>query len=276
MIDEVIYFRGKLLGEEQSRLPLRSLFYGEGVFETFRYRYALPRYMAAHLDRMHKGARLLGIPFPSKDEFYEHLERALAASGFGDAYMKLCLLSSGDTVFHHLPARGEIMVVTRPYVAYPKSSLRTMVSSIRRNSTSPVAGLKSLNYLDSVLARREAMARGFDEALFLNEKGHLAEGSSTNVFWFDREGTLNTPAERVGLVPGVSRGVVLDCARELGLGVREGEFSLTDIKEAYAGFLTNSIMGVVPMSEIDGVALDTQYELVFRVRKLFLSKLGWE
>jgi len=290
-MSDKIYHDGELLGLDSEHYPLRSLFYGEGVFETFRMRGHAPRYIGKHLERMQRGAEQLGIPFPGNEKVIEQMDISLSRSGLEDAYVKICLLSAGESPFYLTPSRGEVWVVLRPYIPYPRPSMRATISPIRRNSSSPAVGIKSLNYLDSILARREAIARGFDEAILLNERDVVAEGASTNIFWFDVDGALNTPAPRVGLLPGVARSVVLETARELGFSLNEGEFSVEDLHGCQAAFLTNSVMGIIPLSELDGARFDEGHggqegrkrgsgggenEAFAALRELFMSRLGWE
>ena len=198
---------------------------------------------------------------------------ALWDSSIPDAYVKIGLLSEGSPSFYKEPSGGSLLVVVRPYEP-PKESIRAKVSSYRRSSSSPILRIKSLNYLENILAKREALAAGYDEAIFLNELSELAEGTATNIF-FMKGKVIYTPSVECGLLAGIIRSVILECSREFGFELREGRYRLEDLKDTEGVFLTNSLIGAVPICSIDGINLPHDcgafYELADRVR----IKLGW-
>jgi 4-amino-4-deoxychorismate lyase len=267
---EFIFIDGRPFEE---KFPLRSLFYGEGVFETFRWKSHPPVFWNKHIERMKKGAEVLGIPFPKVENIRESVENALLESEISDAYVKICLLSHGIPIFYGTSQEYSLLVVVREYQS-PKELIKAHVSSFRRSSTSPILGLKSLNYLENILARREAMGLGFDEAIFLNEKGEITEGSTSNIFWLG-DGVLFTPSLECGLLPGVIRGALIELAREIGIEVREGRFDLYSLTSSRGGFFTNSLIGAVAVSQVDGVKLSTDSQNFKRVKTALLEILGW-
>jgi Branched-chain amino acid aminotransferase/4-amino-4-deoxychorismate lyase len=180
--------------------PLRSLFYGEGVFETFRWKTAIPVFWKEHIRRMERGAEILRVPFPGIEHIKEAIEGAVLNSKVSDAYVKICLLSQGDPTFYRNPEGASLVVAVKEYQP-PGKFVKAHISSFRRNSLSPIARLKSLNYLENILARREAIESGFDEALFLNERGEITEGGASNIFWL-KGGVLFTPSLECGLLSG--------------------------------------------------------------------------
>ncbi len=257
----------------EERFPLRSLFYGEGVFETFRWKAVPPVFWDRHLLRMRKGAEVLGIPFPYARDMERAIEKAVLASQVSDAYIKISLLSQGSSVFYEYPHGASILVVVRQY--QPTDDLiKAHVSSFRRNSMSPILRVKSLNYLESILARREARRLGFDEAIFLNEKGEITEGSASNIFWL-KDRALFTPSLECGLLSGVIRGVVIDIAREIGIRIGEGHFDLDNLTSSQCAFFTNSLVGAVPISQIDEFELPSDSQDFKRIKVVLLEKLVW-
>ena len=148
-----------------------------------------------------------------------------------------------------------MLILAGHYQPYPKEvyekGFRAVVSSIHRNSGSPISRLKSANYLESLLARQEARAAGVNEALCLNEKGFLAEASMSNIFLVVDDG-LKTPAPESGILPGVTRQTVLELAGELGIGIVEGELEVEELWRAREAFLTGSLIEVMPLTEVDG------------------------
>ena len=147
------------------------------------------------------------------------------------------------------------MLFAREVTEYPpelrERGMAAVVSGVRRNETSPLARVKSLNYLDNLLAREEARRSGAGEALLLNTRGFIAEGAASNVFLV-RDGTLLTPGVEAGALPGITRQVVMELAGEEGLAVEEANVTLPDLFGAGEAFLTNSVMEVMPLVSVDG------------------------
>jgi len=266
---EYIFIDGEPFKE---RFPLRSLFYGEGLFETLRWKGELPVFWNKHIERMKKGAVVLGIPFPGDEAVKEGVENAIFDSQIPDAYVKICLLSHGISIFYENPEGYSLLVIVREYKP-TLEPVRAHISSFRRSSTSPILKLKSLNYLVNILARREAGELGFDEAIFLNDKEELCEASASNLFWFERE-TLCTPSLECGLLPGVIRGVVIEFTREMGIDVKEGRFGLDSLKSSKGGFFTNSLIGAIAIANIDRFKLPIPQQFTM-VKTALLEKLRW-
>jgi len=128
---------------------------------------------------------------------------------------------------------------------------RAIASTIRRNSQSPLSRLKSTSYLESILARQEAREAGVDEALCLDEKGFLAEGSMSNIFLV-ADGRLKTPGYDSGILPGITRQTVLELATKLGIDILECNIRLDELFQAQEAFFTGSLIEVMPLTEIEG------------------------
>lgn len=254
-------------------LPLRTLFYGEGLFETFRYKSRMPALFERHYERMRMGAEYLGIPMYSISYIEDLVVGAVSAAGIEDAYVKVCLLSDGSTLFYDLPSKSAILTIVREYKA-PLEPLTLHIGSARRNSTSPLSYLKSLNYLENVLARREAVSAGFKEALFLNDKGHIAECSAANICWI-RDSILYTPSIECGVLPGTTREILLDLAGNIGLDVREGHYSPDDLYECELALVTNALIGVIPVSVVGHISLDTDTTHFDSLKTGLFEHLGW-
>lgn len=270
-MSDQVFINGNRAG---GRLPLRTLFYGEGVFETFRYRLELPVFFDMHYERMRQGAEILGIPAPEMSRIEDLVKKAVSESGYSDAYVKVCLLSDGNTRFYETAETGSVLVIVKGYTA-PESPVKACVNPFGRNSESPVLTIKSMNYLECVLARRGAVASGFDEALFLNERGEITEGSASNVFWI-KDGVLYTPSLDCGVLPGVTRGVLLDYASELGLEVGEGRYFLSDLTGSEFAFFTNSLVGSLPVSHLDTHTFPASSAVYSGINNLLLNKLKWD
>lgn len=266
-----MYLNGALLKEG---FPLRSLFYGEGVFETFRWRLFPPVFWKRHVERLKKGADMLHIPFPGEDYLLACVKEAVSTSGISDAYVKVCLLSCGSPVFYDLPESGSVLVTVRRYREPCKTQVRLCIYPFYRASTSPILRIKSTNYLENVLARRSALSSGFDEAVFLNEKGEVTEGSASNIFWL-KKGMLFTPEPSCGLLPGVTRSITMESAGKLGIRVEEGRFDLDALLSSEGAFLTNSLVGVIPVGQIGNVSLPSDSSEFKAIRDTIMKKLNW-
>ena len=257
----------------KNSLSIRSLFYGEGLFETFRYKSMLPALIDKHLQRMDGGAKLLKVPFPEKEYIKELVEKAILESELKDAYVKICLLSDGESVFHKTAKTSQVLVIIREYEP-PKQSVKIKVNSFKRISESPLLNVKSLSYLENIQARREASRSGFDESLFLNERDEAMECSTSNIFWFNRD-TLFTPARECGLLSGTTRDLILSFITECGMSSVEGQFSLNDLIAADCVFITNSLIGCVPVTKVEGHSINPDNNLFNKIKSTLFQKLKW-
>jgi branched-subunit amino acid aminotransferase/4-amino-4-deoxychorismate lyase len=232
----------------------RGLLQGRGLFETFRVRRGRPVYrLADHLARLEAGAEVLGMTVRLALADVEQSVRLLAERcGLDDARVRLTLTAgTSDT-------GGSVLIQARAATDYPERlyevGASAIVAHVRRNETSPLSRVKSLNCLDNMLAREAARQAGADEALLLNSRGVLAEGSVTNVFVV-RGGELLTPPLEDGALPGVTRAAVLELARGAGVAAGEAPIALDELTGAGEAFLTNAIAGVLPLVAVDGVRI---------------------
>lgn len=267
---DFIYVEGKRVDKE---LPLRSLLFGEGVFETFRYKSKLPVHFDKHMNRLNEGAVLLGLNLPGADHIKGLIERTVEDSGLSDAYIKLSLLSLGNNPFYEKSQGSQVLIQIKEYPE-PKGFIQASVSNIIKNSTSPVLRIKSFNYLENIIARREALAHGLDEALFLNEKGFITEGSAGNIFW-SKDNILYTPSAECGLLSGTTREVILDIKDRLGLQIEEGEYALDYLLASDIAFFTNSLIGIASITRVDSHTIPTGSEVYNKIKQELLQELEW-
>jgi branched-chain amino acid aminotransferase len=140
---------------------------------------------------------------------------------------------------------------TPPSAEVYRKGYKALVSPIRQNSESPLSHLKSANYLNNILARKEARGKGADEAILFNERNYLCEGSTSNIFLVAR-GNLITPNEESGCLPGITRQIVIELATELSIRVTEREIGLEELLNADEAFFTSSLIELMPLNEVDG------------------------
>ena len=268
---EKIYINGK---EALDNIHLRSLTFGEGVFETFRYKSALPINIDKHIKRLREGANLLHLMCPGEYDLIDIINEAYKNSGIKDAYIKICLLSSGPGQFYENSKRTDILTIVKNYNP-PKTAFKACINSYRRHSESPILKIKSTNYLENILSRREAIAKGYEESIFLNEKDQITEGSVSNIFWY-KDKTLYTPSIECGLLPGTTRETVLSISKEIGINTCEGAFELGHILDSEYAFFTNALIGTVSITDIERNSFNIASASYKSIQKKLLQYLRWD
>jgi len=238
-----VWVNGRWVSAEQVTVNLADpgFLSGLGLFETVGVGAGRPLDLGPHLDRLQAGAAQLGIALTPRVGL-EQAASEVAAGEAGDCgWLKIvCTRGGFCAVF------GGVMDP-----AEAGRSARAVVLPWRRNPADPLVGLKTLNYAPNVLGLEVARRRGADEGLWLNTRGHVAEGCTSNVFVVHRL-RLFTADVRDGILPGIVRGQVLRVARRLGCIVHEGKLRRKRLRQADEAFLTSSLRGVRPLIEIDG------------------------
>jgi branched-chain amino acid aminotransferase/4-amino-4-deoxychorismate lyase len=232
----------------------RGFTLGDGLFETVLAQADELVRPEVHLERLAAGCAALALPPPDPDEAVRLMRQALDAAGLGRARaaVRLTLTAgSGGRGLDRPDAPAPRLVAAAAPAPRPQTPARLVTAGARRNDRSPAARLKTLSYLDNVLARAEARAAGADEAVMLNTRGQLACAAAANLFWI-AEGRLFTPALACGVLAGTMRARVLAKAAALGVAVREVAAGPEALAAAEAAFLTNALIGVRPVAAADG------------------------
>jgi len=258
IVAELIYVNGRLVPRGRARIsPFdHGFLFGFGLFETMRAYNGRIFRLEQHLERLSKSAGELGIPLPPFDLATACYD-TLHANNLAEARLRLTLTAGPGGA---LPDTGTCTGPTVAIMAMPieapspekyQQGYRAALSSLRRNSQSPLSRMKSTCYAEGILARREAHHRGVDEVVVLNEKGFVAEGSSTNLFLV-KGAVLVTPSVDSGILPGIARLVVLEIAKAAGLKSEERTVLLSELTQADEAFFTNSIREIVPLTVYEG------------------------
>ncbi|KQZ06474.1 4-amino-4-deoxychorismate lyase [Caulobacter sp. Root1455] len=232
----------------------RGLLLGDGLFETMLWTGEDLPHLDAHLARMAAGCETLGLPAFDLDEARARCLAAPGEAGLGEirAAVRLTLTAGSGGRGLDRPAAPVLRLAARAAAAPPVTTpVDLVLAKTRRNEGSPAARLKTLSYLDNVLARAEAKAAGADEAVMRNNHGDLTCAAAANLFWII-EGRLFTPALHCGVLNGIARGRVLEAARTLDVEVHEVATGAEALDEAEAVFLTNSLIGVRPARRFEG------------------------
>ena len=232
----------------------RGLLLADGLFETMRAVGGRVPRLADHMARLRAGAAVLGLPVPKLlDEPTGLLARLLEANGLESAALRLTLTRGpGPRGLAPPEAPTPTLLVTAASLPAAPPPARVVVAGCtRRNERSPLAAIKSLAYLDQVLALREAQARGADDALLLNGAGRLTGATAANLFLVQEEGLLTPPVPE-GALPGTTRARVLALAPALGLPVREQPLEPRQLEAVSAAFLTSALLLVRPIGALAG------------------------
>jgi len=242
----------------------RGFLYGDSVFETLRTYGGVPFELDAHLRRLERSAGLVHIPLPlGPAALAAEISAAVATAANAESYVRV-MITRGQGPLGLDPALAERalrVIIVQPLQAPPAEQYSQGISAISHRTervldASGVHGAKIGNYLTSVLAMREARLRGALEALILDASGRLLEGASSNVFVVHGE-RLVTPPIDAGILPGITRGCVLELARQLGLEVEQRVIPLEEAYKASELFITSSIRELLPVVRLDGLVLGT-------------------
>jgi branched-chain amino acid aminotransferase len=238
--------------------------FGDAVYETLRTYGGRPFHLDRHLERLRRSAEGLRIALPQSDaELGERVDALLAASGNAESYLRIIVSRGvGDISYAFERVVGPtVVMVTKPYQPLPAAAyadgVPVVLSSVRRNHPSALdPALKCCNLLNNALAMQEARAKGALEPIMLNLDGHVAEGAGSNVFLV-KGGVLLTPPLSAGILAGVTRAVVLERARALGVTAREETVDVPELLAADEVFITSSLKELVPVATIDGARVGT-------------------
>jgi len=233
--------------------------FGDAVYETLRTYGRRPFHLDRHLARLRRSADRLRIGLPVDDaEMGRRVDALLERSGHPESYLRIIVSRGvGDISYNFDRVQGPtVVMVTKPFQPLPEASYRdgiaVIVSSVQRNHPRALdPGIKSCNLLNSVLAVQEAQDKGALEPIMLNADGDVAEGASSNVFLV-KDGVLVTPTLQAGILPGVTRELLIERAHALGVPVREGTVTVAELLAADEAFITSSLKELAPIRTIDG------------------------
>ncbi|MBI2856672.1 MAG: aminotransferase class IV [Chloroflexi bacterium] len=255
----LIYLNGRMLSESNAHLsPLdRGFTLADGLFETMVALGERVFRLRDHLSRLREGAEVLHLELPPEEELAEAVREVLRRNGREKSVVRLTVTRGVD------PGRGlDVSPGIAPTVVVratawsgpattPSQGLRAVVSTVRRNDLSPLSRIKSLSYVEAVVARLQARRSGAEDALLCNTRGHLTGATSSNIFAIIGN-ALVTPPQEDGVLPGVARRTVLEEAKALTFPAGERSVTPEEIAGADEVFLTNVVTGVVPVVSLDG------------------------
>jgi branched-chain amino acid aminotransferase len=255
-----IYIDGQMHDEADAKISVfdHGLLYGDGVFEGIRFYNGRVFKLEEHIDRLWDSARVLCIEIPqSKEELTAALLETIRENGLSDGYVRLVVTRGvGDLGLNpRLCKRASVIIIAAKISLYSeelyRNGLEIITCATRRISQAALPpAVKSLNYLNNILAKIEALQANAAEALMLNEQGYIAECTADNVFII-KGGRLFTPPVTAGSLRGITRAAVLDLAVEIGVPVSEPELTRYDVFTADECFLTGTAAELVPVVRVD-------------------------
>lgn len=261
-----IWLDGKLVDRDEAKVSVfdHAVLYGDGCFEGIRFYSGKVFRLQEHIERLFNGMRYLMIDLPwSFDEVCKATEETVAASGMSDGYIRLVVTRGvGDLGLNprNCPTPS-MFIIVEDIALYPKemyeNGLSLITSSYRRPDPDAICQqVKSLNYLNSISAKLEAVQQGAGEALMLNERGNVAECTGDNIFIVSK-GVVMTPPLTESALGGITRHAVMDICAELGIPCEERVMNRYDVLSADECFLTGTAAEVIAVSSLDGRTIGT-------------------
>ena len=280
---DLIWLNGEFVAWEDAKVHVltHAMHYGTGVFEGIR-AYETERGTAVfrhqdHLDRLENSAKLyyMDLPF-SKEQIREATHELIARSGFKSCYVRpLVWRGYGPMGLNPLENPVEAMVAVWEWGAYlgeegQRNGVRARVSSYRRiSSDSLIPHAKaSGQYLNSVLAKIESLKSGYEEAILLDDLGHVSEGTGENIFVV-KGGVISTPPQTAGILDGINRKTCVQIARDLGYELVERDIARAEVVLADEVFLTGTACELTPLREIDDIEIGPPGPITREIQRVF-------
>lgn len=278
-----IYINGQILPQEEARISVfdHGLLYGDGVFEGIRAYNGKIFTLDQHLDRLYNSATAIALKIPiTKAEMADAIKKTMEANNQADSYIRL-VVTRGVGKLGLDPNKcsmPQVIIIADTIELYPKALYEkgldiVTVATIRNHFSALDPKIKSLNYLNNILAKIESIQAGAGEALMLNKDGYVAECAGDNIFIF-KDDTLLTPPAGAGILIGITRNVVMELATKMGIQVKEELMTRYDLYIADECFLTGTAAEIIPVVKIDGRVIGTgkpgrvTFDLLKRYRDL--------
>jgi branched-chain amino acid aminotransferase len=278
-----IYINGKYFSKEDAKISVydHGLLYGDGVFEGMRTYSNKVFRLVEHIDRLYESARAILLTIPmSKQEMIDAVKKTVELSGLSDSYIRL-VVTRGSGSLGLDPNRTsdpQVIIIVDLIALYDRKyydeGLKIITASTIRNHPAALSPrIKSLNYLNNIMAKLEGLQAGCMEAIMLNHKGEVAECTGDNIF-IVKKGQLLTPSADSGILEGITRNAILELANTLQIPARETTLTRHDLLVADECFLTGSAAEVIPVVSIDsrpigdGKVGPTTKQLMIEFKKL--------
>jgi branched-chain amino acid aminotransferase len=256
-----IFLNDRLVPEGEATVSVydHGFLYGDGIYETMRSYRGVVFMLERHLDRLCRSALFIGLNIPEKSDIKRAVYLTLKQNNLSESYVRITVSRGKGAIGidPDLCKAVTFVVIAEPFRKYPDElyaeGARLILAETRRNSTTAIdPRIKSLNFLNNILAKIEAKKSDAHEAIMLNSEGFIAEGTVSNIF-FVKNGILCTPSVKVGILDGITREIVISSARDHGVRVEEGEYRPEDLLKASEVFFTNTSAEIMPVSKVEDV-----------------------
>ncbi len=256
-----VWLNGQLVDKSKAKITVmdHGTLYGDGVFEGIRAYNGSIFQCQAHIDRLFDSARAIRLAIPyTKQELINAMAEALEANGVSDGYIRL-VVTRGEGTLGLSPNKCQApntFIIADQIALYPEQMYRDglaviIAKTVRTAPSMLKPSVKSLNYLNNIMAKIEAIDAGVIEAIMLNDQGNVAECTGDNIF-IVVDGKLVTPSTSAGILAGITRAVVLELGERLGLSPVERDMTREDVYAADECFLTGTAAEVIPVTKVDG------------------------
>ena len=254
----LVYINGEFLPKSQAKISVfdHGFLYGDGVFEGIRSYDGRVFKLDEHIKRLYESAKSIGLDIPmSQAELKKTILDAMRTNDLRkDAYIRVVVTRGiGDLGLDPLKClKSSIIVIADQISIYQVESLKAITASTRRNSVTALNPMiKSLNYLNNILAKMEANRANVEEAIMLNQQGLVCEGSSDNLFII-KDRVILTPPPTADILVGITRNTVIELAIEDGIKLKEEDITIHELYNADEAFFTGTAAEVMPLVEVDG------------------------
>ncbi len=260
----MIYLNNKLVPETEAKVSVfdHGFLYGDGVYETLRAYKGIVFKIDEHIERLFRSASMINLKIQKTSYMIKQaVYKTLKTNRHHEAYIRISVSRGPGPIGldPELCPKPTIVIISRALKEYPRSyyqkGVKVAVVDVRRNFKKALnPKIKSFNFLNNILAKIESKEKGAYEALMLNYRGYVAEGTITNIF-FVKNNILCTPAPDVGILDGITRRIILDSAKELKIKIKEGRFTRKDMYSAQEVFISNTTLEVMPVTKVDNTKI---------------------
>ena len=259
--ERLVYIDGKFYPASEAKISVfdHGLLYGDGVFEGIRVYNGLVFKLKEHIDRLYDSAKIIKLNIPmTKEEMMRAVLETLKVNRIRDGYVRIVVTRGvGDLGLDPRKCpKPTVIIIADAIQIYDREAkergLRAIISSVRRDPVDATTHeAKTLNYLNSILAKIEANDAGVDEAIMLDHRGLVSEGTGDNIF-IVKDGKIYTPPRAAGILPGITRARVIQLCRELGYEVYEKDITVAELLTADEVFVTGTAAEITPITVING------------------------
>ena len=275
-----VFLNNKIVPEANAVVSVydHGFLYGDGIYETMRAYDGIVFMFEKHLERLARSASFLKLNIPEKQYIRDAVYKTLSANELSNAYIRVTVSRGKGPIGLDIDLCREptFIVISEKFRQYPEScyqeGTRLILAKTRRNLAEAVnPKIKSLNFLNNILAKIEAKEKGAYEAVMLNSDGFIAEGTTSNIF-FVNENTLCTPSSDAGILDGITRDTVINVSKKNGIEVKEGMFYPADLLSSTEVFFTNTTAEVMPVSCVEDVRFGIG-EITQALRRLYRKEV---